>query len=329
MDTKTFTIKEFCDELGITKNQLLELTRTGKVPETSRDPGTNFRQYTPSDLSVYRKALNIEPLIRSPQIHLFLNFKGGTGKTTISTSYAYRIAEMGYKTLIIDLDPQGHVSKCLGYDAENLKLTLYNVLINKLDISKIIQKSNLETLDFIPSNLNLTPVEISLVSQNNREWKIKRALREIEGNYDIIVFDAPPNMGILNLNAILSSDIIIIPVLADFLSFHGLKILFETLADIEEDFEFFLDSYILLNKYNALQNICNDSMHALKDNYPENLLDTIIRQDTKLAETCSIGKPIYQFAPSTKAAKDIQALIYEIFEQINSENTSKNNIETA
>ncbi len=318
MDSKSFTIKEFCDELGITKNQLLELAKNGSVPESSRDPDTNFRQFTVSDLPVYRGLLNIEPLIKKPQKQLFLNFKGGTGKTTISTSYAYRVAEMGYKTLLIDLDPQGHVAKCLGYDAENLNNTLYNVLINKLSISSVIQHTTLETFDFIPSNLSLTPVEISLVSKTNREWKIKKALQEIEGKYDLIVFDAPPNMGILNLNAILASDTIIIPVLADFLSFHGLKILFETLSEIEEDFEFFLDSFILLNRYNALQNISIESFEALKSNYSDYLLETVIRQDTKLAETSSYGKPIQQYLPSSKAAKDIQSLIDEVFSIINS-----------
>ncbi len=323
MDIRSFTVKEFCNELGITKNQLIELAKNGTVPESGRDPETNFRQFFPSDLPEYRKLLNIEPMIKKPQKQLFLNFKGGTGKTTISTSYAYRVAEMGYRTLLIDLDPQGHVAKCLGYDAENLKHTLYNVLINKLSIRNVIQHTTLDTFDFIPSNLSLTPVEISLVSKTNREWKIKKSLHEIEGEYDLIVFDAPPNMGILNLNAILASDTIIIPVLADFLSFHGLKILFETLSEIEEDFEFFLDSFILLNRYNALQNISNESFNALRSNYQDYLLDTVIRQDTKLAETSSYGKPIFQYLPSSKAAKDINALISEIFSIINSNNSAE------
>lgn len=314
MDSKYFTLKEFCDELGITKNQYLSLQKNGDFPECPRDPGTNYRRFSPSDLSYYRNLLNIEPLVKTRQRHLFLNFKGGTGKTTISTSYAYRIAEMGYKTLLIDLDPQGHVTKCLGFDADELQYTLYNVLIDRLSIKKVIHRTLLDTLDFIPSNLNLSPVEISLVSKNNREWKIHRSLKEVENDYELIVFDAPPNMGLLNLNAILASDIIIIPVLADFLSFNGLKILFETLANIEEDFEFYLDSYILLNKYNALQNISTYSLNALKENYSKYLLKTVIRQDAKLAETYSYGKPIFQFSQSAKSARDIQALIFEVFQ---------------
>jgi len=313
MDNKIFTAKEFANELGITKSQLFEMEKNGVLPAGERDPKSNYRIYSPQDLAHYRGLLDIPPLIKGPIIQLFLNFKGGTGKTSISTSYAYRVAEMGYRTLLIDLDPQGHVSKCLGFDVEDLEHTLLDVLVHKRDITSLVQKTPVPTLDIIPSNLGLSPVEIMLVSVNAREYRLKKALKSVT-DYDLIVFDAPPNIGILNLNAILSSQHIIIPVLADFLSFHGLKILFETLTEIEEDFDFFLDGvFILLNKYNASQRICNESFDALKKYYHEYLLHTVIRQDTKIAEASNYGKPIFQFAPSAKGSKDIQSLIFELF----------------
>jgi len=109
----------------------------------------------------------------APQIHpkqLFLNFKGGTGKSTISASYGFRLAQMGVQTLLIDLDPQGHLTQCLGLASQQFTKTLFNALIEKEEIEKVIVKTDLPTLDVIPSNLNLSPVELSLFSMNSREF---------------------------------------------------------------------------------------------------------------------------------------------------------------
>ncbi len=126
--------------------------------------------------------------------------------------------------------------------------------------------------------------------------------------------DASPSIGLLNLNAILASNDLIIPVLADFLSYHGLKILFETLSTIEEDFSFVFENiFIFLNRYNESHRICKRSKKALETHYEKYLLRTVVRQDTKIAEATSQGTPIFLFAQSSKGASDIQSLIGEIF----------------
>jgi chromosome partitioning protein len=215
---------------------------------------------------------------------------------------------------MIDLDPQGHLTQCLGLNSHQFPKTLYNSLIEKEDIERIIVKTDLPTLDIIPSNLNLSPVELSLFSMNSREFRLKRLLSTIEKNYDLIVMDASPSIGLLNLNAILASNDLLIPVLADFLSYHGLKILFETLSTIEEDFSFVFENiFIFLNRYNESHRICRRSKKALETHYSKYLLETVIRQDTKIAEATSQGTPIFLFAQSSKGAEDIQNLIDEIF----------------
>jgi chromosome partitioning protein len=126
--------------------------------------------------------------------------------------------------------------------------------------------------------------------------------------------DASPTIGLLNLNAILASNDLLIPVLADFLSYHGLKILFETLSTIEEDFSFVFENiFIFLNRYNESHRICKRSKKALETHYSKYLLQTLIRQDTTIAEATSQGAPIFLFAQSSKGASDIQSLIDEIF----------------
>jgi chromosome partitioning protein len=254
------------------------------------------------------------PLVTSVRKQLFLNFKGGTGKSSVSASYGFRLAQMGAKTLMIDLDPQGHLTQCLGLDSSQYPKTLFHALIEREEIEKVIIKTDLPTLDVIPSNLNLSPVELSLFAMNSREFRLKRLLSPIEKNYELIIMDASPSIGLLNLNAILASNDLLIPVLADFLSYHGLKILFETLSTIEEDFSFVFENiFIFLNRYNKSHRICRRSKKALETHYSQYLLQTVIQQDTKIAEATSRGTPIFLFAQSSKGADDIQSLVEEIF----------------
>jgi len=300
--------------IGISKHDLLEKEAKGILPPAKRDSNQE-RYYKPEDVSKYRDYLGLPSPFKSIRKQLFLNFKGGTGKSTISASYGFRLAQMGVRTLLIDLDPQGHLTQCLGLNSQQFTKTLFHALIEKEEIEKIIVKTDLPTLDIIPSNLNLSPVELSLFSMNSREFRMRRLISSVEKNYELIVMDASPSIGLLNLNAILASNDLIIPVLADFLSYHGLKILFETLSTIEEDFSFVFENiFIFLNRYNESHRICKRSKKALETHYDKYLLSTVIRQDTKIAEATSQGSPIFLFAQSSKGAVDIQSLIDEILE---------------
>jgi chromosome partitioning protein len=308
-----YTPMTFTRILGISKQELLEKESMGIIPPAKRDSNQD-RYYKPEDVIKYREYLKLPSPIKSIRKQLFLNFKGGTGKSTISASYGFRLAQMGLRTLLIDLDPQGHLTQCLGLNNQHYQKTLFNALIEKEAIDKTIVKTDLSTLDIIPSNLNLSPIELSLFSMNSREFRLKKLLSNIEKNYDLIVMDASPSIGLLNLNAILASNDLIIPVLADFLSYHGLKILFETLSTIEEDFQFVFENiFIFLNRYNESHRICKRSKKALETHYNKYLLNTVVRQDTKIAEATSQGSPIFLFAQSSKGAGDIQSLINEIF----------------
>ena len=303
----------FAKILGITKQELLEKESKGIIPPAKRNVDQE-RYYKPEDVVKYRTYLGIPSPIKSMRKQLFLNFKGGTGKSSLSASYGFRLAQMGARTLLIDLDPQGHLTQCLGLNSQQFQKTLFHALIEKEEVEKVIVKTDLPTLDVIPSNLNLSPVELSLFSMNSREFRLRRLINSIEKNYELIVMDASPSIGLLNLNAILASNDLLIPVLADFLSYHGLKILFETLSTIEEDFSFVFENiFIFLNRYNESHRICKRSKKALETHYSKYLLETVIRQDTKIAEATSQGTPIFLFAQSSKGAADIQSLIDEIF----------------
>lgn len=312
MEIPLYTAKEFASLLGISKATLLKMEAEGVLPEPQMNDG--MRAYMPHDIPMYLKTLGNPPLMSTKRRQIFLNFKGGTGKTSISAFYAFRLAQLGMNILMIDLDPQGHLTQCLGIDHSSFEATLYNVLIERMEIQDVIIDTKMKNLKLIPANLDLSPVELSLTSMNARELRLKKCLASIQDDYDIIIMDASPSIGLLNLNGILASNELFVPVLADFLSYHGLKILFETLTTIEDDFDFLLDNiYIFLNHFNASHNICLRAKEALEKHYSGYLMKTIIRQDTKIAEAASMGMPIHQYAPNNRGSSDINSFIKEIF----------------
>jgi chromosome partitioning protein len=248
---------------------------------------------------------------------LFLNFKGGTGKTSLSTSYAYRLAELGYRVLLVDLDSQGHATKCLGYEGEDFQRTLLDVLVRKVPVSDVIQGTPLPNLSFIPSNLSMSTVDLSLMPLAGREMRLRNALKDVEGKHDVVVFDAPPSFGLLNLNALMASDDLFVPVLADFLSFHGLKLLFETVQSLEDDLGHLLDHvFIVVNAFNQTFKLAKEALEALKEHYPEYLLPTIVRQCTKFAQASSEGVPVFLADRECKGAQDIQAMLDEVLSRL-------------
>jgi chromosome partitioning protein len=230
---------------------------------------------------------------------------------------------MGYGVLLVDLDSQGHATKCLGYEGEDFAKTLLDVLVRKTPITEVIQKTPLPNLDFVPSNLTMSTVDLSLMPMAGREFKLRNALKEVEGQYDVIVFDAPPSFGLLNLNALMASNDLFVPVLADFLSFHGLKLLFETVQSLEEDLAHVLDHvFIVVNAFNQTFKLAKEALEALREHYPEYLLPTIVRQCTKFAQASSEGVPVFVAAPESKGAHDVQAMIDHVLPRLAQATTS-------
>ncbi|MBS2028672.1 MAG: ParA family protein [Deltaproteobacteria bacterium] len=299
MEPFVYTPKRAAQILGITQAQL---QREAKQAEL-----------TPQQVQKLREKLGKSPHdFGGCRRQLFLNFKGGTGKTSLSTSYAFRLAEMGYGVLLVDLDSQGHATKCLGLEGENLDKTLLPVFTKKLRITDVIMPTGVPLLDLVPSNLSMSTVDLTLMPMAGRELKLRTALKEVEDRYDFIVLDAPPSFGLLNLNALMATDDLFVPVLADFLSFHGLKLLFETVQGLQEDLDLQLANvFIVVNAFNQTFKIAREALEALKQHYPEYLLKTVVRQCTKFAQASSEGKPVFAFDPECKGATDIQAVIDE------------------
>lgn len=244
---------------------------------------------------------------------LFLNFKGGTGKTSISSAYGYYLAMTGKKVLMIDLDAQAHLTTCLNQDSARHEKSLYSVLIRDERISNVIVGTSLPTLKIVPSSISLSALEMPLFRMPYREFRLRRAIREIEREFDFIIIDSAPSIGLVSLNAILASDEILIPLLADFLSFHGLKILMETISSIQNDFNFYFKKInIFLNRFNPDYSICGECLDAIHKHYPDYSLKSVIKESHEIMDASSVGKSIFEFSPDSKAAQDIKDLVREI-----------------
>lgn len=244
---------------------------------------------------------------------LFLNYKGGTGKTSISCAYGYYLAQIGKKVLMVDLDAQAHLTTCLNQESLRHDKSLYSVLVKEEKLSSVIVPTTIPNLKLIPSSISLSALELPLFKMPLREFRLRKALRSVERDYDYIIIDSAPSISLVSLNAILATDEILIPLLADFLSFHGLKILLETLASIQKDFRFYLGKiYIFLNRYNQNYSICKECQEAIHKFYPEYSLKTIINESHEIIDASSLGKSIFELHPNSQAAEDIRNLIYEV-----------------
>ncbi len=304
-----FGRRQFGRLLGISERQLAEADQRPELSSLGGAPDS----YGLRHLSAYRGALDIHPPQSEPRHQLFLNFKGGTGKTSISVAYAYRLAEMGHKVLLIDLDSQGHATQHLGFEGDKCERTLYDTLVNKVPIEDVILRTPLAEFDVIPANLGMTTVDLALMPMSGREFKLKRALEGVTGRYEFVVMDAPPSFGLLNLNAMIATDDLVVPVLPDFLSFHGLRLLFETIGQLEDDLDHRLERVVIvLNQYNPTTRIAREAKGALESHYHEFIAKTIIRQCTQFAQASSDGLPENAYAPLSRGAKDINALIEEM-----------------
>jgi chromosome partitioning protein len=302
------------DKVRYTAKRLAEIV--GATPKQV-EATLGRRDGSPEDLPLLRQKLR-KPAEPFPnRVQLFLNFKGGTGKTSLSSSYAYRLAEKGYRVLVVDLDSQGHATKCLGKEGGSFEKTLHDVLIRKVPLDDVTVATGMPGLSLVPANLAMSTIDLALMPLAGREFRLRNALQGYAAKYDFVVMDAPPSFGLLNLNALMAADDLVIPVLADFLSYDGLRLLFETIQGLEQDLSHQLESiFIVVNAFNQTFKIAREALDALKTHYADYLLETVVRQCTKFAQASSEGCPIFGYDAESKGAADIDAVQDEIFGRI-------------
>lgn len=304
---------ELCTLFGVSKQAAHKWKKDGLIDPKVENPSTprNF-YYDFQDIINVRKRRGLpEGFTKKTQV--FCNVKGGVGKSTLSAQYLMHASMIGLKCLAIDLDPQGHLTHQLGFDtAEKGKIkTIHNILIEKEPIESVIQEIS-PTLHIIPSTLDLSLTESHLFQEKKREFRLQEALSKIKDQYDLVVADTNPSISVLNLSMHLASDEICIVCSTDFLSFHGLKLMFEQIEDLKEDFGIDPKVRVIPNLFDVRDGICQESLGAIRTNYSPYITNTVVRKNTDLREASKMQNSIWFVKKGSSGREDIQSLTKEI-----------------
>jgi chromosome partitioning protein len=241
------------------------------------------------------------------------NQKGGVGKTTTAVNLAAVIAKWGHKTLLVDADPQGNATSGIGIQRGSFRKSLYHSLVLDEPISAITIASSLESLDVIPANKDLAGAEIELVEIDQREFRLKRALASAEQNYDYMIIDCPPSLGLLTLNALTAAKSLLVPIQCEYYALEGVTELFDTLARIRRVVNpGLMIEGLLLTMYDERTNLSAAVAADLRDFYGLQVFQTVIPRNVRLAEAPSYGKPIISYDAHSKGAEAYSQLAREI-----------------
>ncbi|MEJ2364508.1 MAG: AAA family ATPase [Deltaproteobacteria bacterium] len=243
-----------------------------------------------------------------------VNQKGGCGTTNTAINLAHFLAAEGKQVLLIDLDPQGHTGLGLGAEVDHAEKTIYEVLLGQIPISAAIQKLQ-ENLYAVLSDVVLSAFEQVMAGASEREYKLTQSLVEIESNYDYLIIDSPPSVGLLTFNGLVAAEEVIIPVDPSFFSVHGLGKLLDTIQIIEERVRHELRIKILATNVDLRTNFCRKLVEELRGRFPENCLDTVINTCTRLREAAGEGKAIAEFDEHSAGFRDYQSLTREILDE--------------
>lgn len=243
------------------------------------------------------------------------NQKGGVGKTTSTVNLGASLASLGNRVLLVDIDPQGNATSGVGVNKGDLDECVYNVLVEDAEATAVCVPTEVENLSIIPATIQLAGAEIELVPTMSREVKLKRALHEVKDDYDYILIDCPPSLGLLTINALTASDSVLIPVQCEYYALEGLSQLLNTIRLVQKHLnkELMIEG-VLLTMLDARTNLGIQVIEEVKMYFGDKVYNAVIPRNVRLGEAPSHGKPITVYDPKSKGAEVYLELAKEVME---------------
>jgi chromosome partitioning protein len=244
------------------------------------------------------------------------NQKGGVGKTTTAINLAASLAALETKVLIVDADPQANATSGIGFDIRNIKTGIYECLIDGVNPKDIILSTEIDNLDLIPSHIDLVGAEIEMLNLPNREKMLKQVIEKVKDNYDFVLIDCSPSLGLLTVNSLTAADSVIIPVQCEYFALEGLGKLLNTVKIIQNRLNPDLEiEGFLLTMYDSRLRLSNQVVDEVKKHFQQMVFETIIQRNIKLSEAPSFGKPVLMYDANSKGSINHLNLARELLQK--------------